>query len=166
MELDLKNFERDRADENIEWWIFNPDTMDYAITLNKENLSKILDWEELKTELYWGWEWINLRELEKWVRKDLTFCLMSDSERIENFTEVLPIGNTKGSEKVKIKIHKNIIETLLNFERKYTDAYPYRYDGCNKMDFYVSESFNRENLKDNIDFVKKIYNLTYPKNEE
>ena len=47
MELDLKDFERDRTDQNIEWWTFNIDNRDYFITLNKENLSKVLNWEEL-----------------------------------------------------------------------------------------------------------------------
>jgi hypothetical protein len=32
-----------------------------------------------------------MRELDKWVKKELTFCLLSDSERRGNLTEALPI---------------------------------------------------------------------------
>ena len=52
MELDLKNFERDRTDENLEWWMFEFDHRDFFIALNKESLLKILKWEELKSELF------------------------------------------------------------------------------------------------------------------
>jgi len=168
MELDLKNFERDRTNENLEWWMFNVNNRDYFITLNKENLSKVLNWEELKTELYWTRDWINMRKLDKWVRKELTFCLISDSERRENLTEALPDDNRKESERVKIKISKDLLEKLLDYEwGAFANAYQYRYDTrWNKMHFYVNESFERERLKDDIDFYKKVYNLTYPKNEK
>jgi hypothetical protein len=57
-----------------------------------------------------------MRELDKWVRKELTFCLISDSERRENLTEALPDDNRKESERVKIKISKDLLEKLLNYE--------------------------------------------------
>ena len=84
MALDLENFERERTDQNLEWWMFNVNHRDFFITLNKESIIKILNWENLESELYWNWDWINMRELDKWVKKELTFCLLSDSERRKN----------------------------------------------------------------------------------
>ena len=57
-----------------------------------------------------------MRKLDKWVRKELTFCLISDSERRENLTEALPDDNRKESERVKIKISKDLLEKLLDYE--------------------------------------------------
>lgn len=168
MDLDLTNFEWDRTDENLEWWVFNVNNRDYFITLNKENLSKVLNWEELKTELYRTRHWINMRNLDKRVKKELTFCLISDDERRENLTEALPIDNKKESEKVRIKISERLLQELLDYEwGSFANDYQYRYDTWwNKIHFYVSDSFEREKLKNDIDFYKKVYNLTYPKNEE
>ena len=164
MELNLENFERDRTDANLEWWTFNVNNRDFFITINKENLSNVLDWKELKTELYWRWEWLSLRELEKRVKKELTICLISDDERRENLTEALPIDNRRESEKVRIKISERLLNELLDYEwRAFANDYEYRYDTWwNKMHFYVTDSFERDQLKDNIDLIRKVYNLTYP----
>lgn len=168
MELDLKNFEWDRTDKNLEWWMFEVDHRDFFIALNQESLLKILNWEELKSELYWRWNWINIRELDKRVKKELTFCLLSDTERTENLTEALPIWNRKDSEKVTIKISEDLLDKISKYKWGYWyEAYEYRYDTMwNKMHFYINDSFWKEQLKDNIDFTKKVYNLTYPKNKE
>jgi len=167
MDLDLKDFEWDRTDQNLEWWLYNTNHMDYYISLNKESLMKILDWEEVNTDLYWTWDWIDMRELEKWVGKELTFCLLSDEERSKNFTNALPVDNRKLSEKVKIKISKNLINSILSYEPNYRwESYEYRYDAWwNKMHFYVKDNHWKERLKDDIDFFRKIYNLTHPKKE-
>ena len=155
MELDLKNFERDRTDENLEWWMFEFDHSDFFIALNKESLLKILNWEELKSELYWHWNWIDIRKLDKWVKKELTFCLLSDTERTENFTEALPIWNHKDSEKVTIKISEDLLDKISKYKWGFWyEAYEYRYDArWNKMHFYVNDSFWKEQLKNNIDFT-------------
>lgn len=165
MELDLKDFERDRTDQNIEWWTFNIDNRDYFITLNKENLSKVLNWEELKYELYWRWEWINIREMEEWVKKDLILCLLSNTERSKHLTEALPIGNYKDSKNVTIKISENLVNKLLKYEWNFfAEDFEYRYDSWqNKIHFYVTDSHSRETLKDNIDFYRKVYNLIHNK---
>lgn len=65
MELDFKDFEWNRTDQNIEWWMFEVAHRDFFITINKESLLKILNWEILESELYWNYDWINLRELDK-----------------------------------------------------------------------------------------------------
>jgi hypothetical protein len=57
-----------------------------------------------------------MRELDKWVKKELTFCLLSDSERRENLTEALPIGNHKESEKVTIKISKELLDKISKYK--------------------------------------------------
>ena len=165
MELDLKDFERDRTDKDLEWWMFKVNHRDFFITLNKESLLKVLNWENLESELYWNWDWIDMTELDKWVKKELTFCLLSDSERRENLTEALPIWNYRESEKVTIKISKDLLDKISKHEWGFWyEAYEYRYDTWwNKMFFYVNDSFWREQLKDNIDFYKKVYNLLYPK---
>lgn len=167
MELDLSNFEWDRTDENLEWWIFNAKNSDFFITINKENLSKVLNWEELKIELYRSWEQLDFRELEKWVRKELTLCLIPDNERNKKLEEALPIDNEKESEKVRIEISKGLINELLNYEWKISADYGQRYGiWWNKMHFYVTESFERDWLKDQIDFYKKVYDITYPKDKQ
>ena len=164
MELDLSNFEWDRTDENLEWWIFNAKNSDFFITINKENLSKVLNWEELKIELYRSLEQLDFRELKKWVKKELTLSLISDEERRKNHTEALPIWNIKESKNIEIKISNRLVEELKCYEWwSFANDYTYRYDkGWNKMHFYVSDSHERESLKDDLDFFRKVYNLSYP----
>ena len=40
MELDFKDFEWNRTDQNIEWWMFEVDHRDFFITINKEKSLK------------------------------------------------------------------------------------------------------------------------------
>ncbi len=150
--------------EYIEWWIYDVDHNDYFFSLNKDSLSKVINWESIKTTLYYSFNWKSIDEVENWIKKDLVMCLLSDEERRKKMSEAIAQNNNKDSTKVTIKISKKLLENLLEFEwSMFWGDFEYRYNvRGDKMHFYMNDSFDRKWLSDNLEF----YGEVFEKNEK
>ena len=150
----------------IEWWIYDIDHNDYSLSLNKDSLEKVLAWEELKRTLYLSSHNFSIDDVQEWMRKELIIWLLSDEDRANEMTDALVKWNNKPSEKVSLKIARNLLENLLGFEwGSFSDSYDYRYNmRWDKILFYVLDKWhNRMWLNDSIDFNNQLFDKKFPK---
>ena len=123
---------------HIQWAIYYSDHRDYYISLERETLGKIKNWDIIKTKIVYGSD-IDIRDQ---AQKQLYISLMSDNERRTIMRET-KITHTE--EKVWLRISNQLLRILLEKPRK---DYEYRYDWWwNKIHFYLSNNRSPVNNK-------------------
>lgn len=148
----------------LEWCIYDVDHNDYSVSLNKDSLQKVLDWEEIKRTLYVSSH--SIEDIQEWMRKELFIWLLSDEDRKKQMTEAYVTWNQKDSETVRMNISNQLLENLLAFEwGTFSDSYDYRYNmRGDKILFYVLDKWrNRMRLNNNIDLNNQLFDQKFPK---
>ena len=148
----------------LEWCIYDVDHNDYSVSLNKDSLQKVLDWEEIKRTLYVSSH--SIEDIQEWMRKELFIWLLSDEDRKKQMTEAYVTWNQKDSETVRMNISNQLLENLLAFEwGTFSDSYDYRYNmRGDKILFYVLDKWrNRMWLNNNIDLNNQLFDQKFPK---
>lgn len=150
---------------NIEWCIYDLRHGDYNFSLNKETLNKIENWENVEMVLHHYPDNDSVENIQERMRKTLILGLLSDKDRREKMTNALVTHHTKESKRVTINISKELIQALSEFKwNHFFSGYEYRYNiGWDKMIFYVEDSFDKECLRDNIDFYNQLFDKRFPK---
>ena len=145
--------------EYIEWWIYDVDHNDYSFSLNKDSLNNVINWENIKTTLYYSFNWKSIDEVENWMKKDLVMCLLSDEECRKKMSEAIAQNNNKESAQITVKISKRLLENLLKFKWSiFWWDFEYRYNAMgDKMHFYVNDSFDKKWLSDDLEFYEKVF---------
>ena len=151
--------------QNIEWCIYDIRHGDYNFSLNKETLNKIEDWENVEMVLHHYSDNDSIENIQERMRKTLILGLLSNKDRREKMTNALVMDHTKESKRVTINISKELIQNLLEFKWNcFWIGYEYRYNmRWDKMIFYVKDSFDKQCLRDNIDFCNQLFDKKFPK---
>ncbi len=120
-------------ESHIQWAIYDVDHYDYYVSLNKETLQKIKEWNIIKSRIVFSS--YDYETNKKLVQKDLYITLLSDEDRNKNFWETKFI---RTCEKVWLKISNQILDILINENPK---DYEHRYDMMwNKIHFLIKET--------------------------
>lgn len=118
---------------HIQWALYDMDNKDYYVSLNREILDKVKEWNIVKSKIVYSS--YNYEEIGKMMQKDLYITLLSDEERNKNFWETKFI---RTSEKVWLKISNRLLNILINENPK---DYEHRYDMMwNKIHFLIKET--------------------------
>ena len=131
-------------ESHIEWAIYDATRLDYYVSINKETLKKIKEWNTLK------WKFVcfsdHYNDIEAWVQKNLFITLLTDEER-KGYRCETEFIETK--EKVYLKISNYLLNNLIETN---LEDYQHRYDVMwNKIHFLVADwkrPFNEESWFD------------------
>lgn len=122
-----------KQESHIQWAIYDVDHMDYYISLNKEALKKIKEWNIIKSKIVYSS--YNYEDNKKMTQKNLFITLLSNEERNKIFGETKFI---RTNEKVWLKISSRLLDTLIKENPK---DYEHRYDAMwNKIHFLINET--------------------------
>jgi len=120
-------------ESHIQWAFYDVDNMDYYISLNKETLKKIKEWNIIKSKIVYSS--YKYEQNKKMTQKKLFITLLTDEERRNNRWETKFI---RTEEKVWLKISNYLLNNLI--EADFED-YEHRYDTLwNKIHFLIANS--------------------------
>lgn len=118
---------------HIQWALYDMDNKDYYVSLNREILDKVKEWNIVKSKIVYSS--YNYEEIGKMMQKDLYITLLSDEERNKNFWETKLI---RTDEKVWLKISSYLLNNLIESN---LEDYEHRYDAMwNKIHFLIADS--------------------------
>lgn len=118
-----------KNESHVQWAFYDVDHMDYYVSLKKETLDKIKQWDVIKSKIvYFSEE--NIKDL---IQKTLFITLLTNEER-ENRSETRIIHC---DDKVWLKISDRLLNILIE---EHPEDYEHRYDMMwNKMHFLVDD---------------------------
>ena len=139
--------------EDTQWCIFDLDHSNYIFSLNRESLNKIKNWEKIKTTIYHdSYLFKSKNDLKEWMKKELIIWLLWNNESEEQ-SEVIVKPYWKESQNVIIEISNSLIENLMNCK---LNDYEYCFNSRgNKMNFYVNDSWKKEDLNERLNKLNK-----------
>ena len=109
------------------------DHYDYYVSLNKETLKKIKEWNIIKSKIVYSS--YNYEDNKKMTQKKLFITLLTDEERRKNRWETKFI---RTDEKVCLKISSYLLNNLIE---ENPEDYEHRYDTMwNKIHFLIADS--------------------------
>lgn len=112
-----------RESEFKVWVIYQPEKKDYDVSIWKEELLQILQWNEVSSHLYY-------KTNDEIVRRKLFFVL-TDSSNAQYEWAII----TWDEDSIKIGISKELLENLLNFKG---NVYEHRYNPhWDKIQFWL-----------------------------
>ena len=114
------------------WVIYDPLKRDYDVSLWKEQIMAIKQWEKILSHIYW----VNGNEL---VRKDLVFVLSETPIAQRDYAKI-----TREWELIKLEICKRLADDLLAFE---WNMYEHRYDSHGNKMYFGMEGKNKNWLR-------------------
>ena len=105
------------------WVIYQPEKKDYDVSIWKEELLQILQWNEVSSHLYY-------KTNDEIVRRKLFFVLTDTSNAQYEWAKI-----TWDENSIKIGISKELLENLLNFKG---NVYEHRYNPhWDKIQFWL-----------------------------
>jgi len=107
-------------ESHIQWAFYDVDNMDYYISLNKETLKKIKEWNIIKSKIVYSS--YKYEQNKKMTQKKLFITLLTDEERRNNRWETKFI---RTEEKVWLKISNYLLNNLIESN---LEDYEHRYD--------------------------------------
>lgn len=120
-------------ESHIQWAFYDVDHYDYYISLNKETLEKIKEWNIIKSKIVYSS--YNYEDNKKMTQKKLFITLLTDEERRKNRWETKFI---RTDEKVCLKISSYLLNNLIE---ENPEDYEHRYDTMwNKIHFLIADS--------------------------
>jgi len=120
-------------ESHIQWALYDVDHYDYYISLNKETLEKIKEWNIIKSKIVYSS--YDYEQNKKMIQKKLFITLLTNEERIKNRWETKFIHT---NEKVWLKISNYLLNTLIEAN---LEDYEHRYDTMwNKIHFLIADS--------------------------
>ena len=120
-------------ESHIQWAIYDVDHYDYYVSLNKETLEKIKEWNIIKSKIVYSS--YDYEQNKKMIQKKLFITLLSEEERRKNRWETKFI---RTDEKVWLKISNYLLNTLIEAN---LEDYEHRYDAMwNKIHFLINET--------------------------
>ena len=118
---------------HIQWAFYDIDHYDYYISLNKETLEQIKEWNIIKSKIVYSS--YDYEQNKKMIQKKLFIALLTDEERKKNRWETKFI---RTDEKVWLKISKYLLNNLIEAN---LEDYEHRYDTMwNKIHFLIADS--------------------------
>ncbi len=112
-----------RESEFKVWVIYQPEKKDYDVSIWKEELLQILQWNEVSSHLYY-------KTNDEIVRRKLFFVLTDTSNAQYEWAKI-----TWDEDSIKIGISKELLENLLNFKG---NVYEHRYNPhWDKIQFWL-----------------------------
>ena len=138
-------------ESHIQWVIYDVDHNDYLVSLNKETLENIKNWNIISSKIVY----LSDNDCKKFIQKKLLITLLWEEERnrILNDTRIIHT-----SERIWLKISSRLLDTLIE---ENLEDYEYRYDfAWNKVHFLIKDSetpFNDKSWFDSI--FKRCENL-------
>lgn len=112
-----------RESEFKVWVIYQPEKKDYDVSIWKEELLQILQWNEVSSHLYY-------KTNDEIVRRKLFFVLTDTSNAQYEWAKI-----TWDENSIKIGISKELLENLLNFKG---NVYEHRYNPhWDKIQFWL-----------------------------
>ena len=116
---------------HIQWAVYDVDHHDYYVSLNKETLEKIKEWNIIKSKIVYSS--YDYEQNKKMIQKKLFITLLTDEERIKNRSETKFI---RTEEKVWLKISNRLLNILIEGN---PEDYEHRYDAMwNKIHFLIA----------------------------
>jgi hypothetical protein len=120
-------------ESHIQWALYDVDHYDYYISLNKETLEKIKEWNIIKSKIVYSS--YDYEQNKKMVQKKLFITLLTEKERRKNRWETKFI---RTDEKVWLKISNYLLNNLIEAN---LEDYEHRYDAMwNKIHFLINET--------------------------
>ncbi len=120
-------------ESHIKWALYDVDHYDYYISLNKETLEKIKEWNIIKSKIVYSS--YDYEQNKKMIQKKLFITLLTDEERKKNRWETKFI---RSDEKVCLKISERLLNILID---ENPQDYEHRYDAMwNKIHFLIDET--------------------------
>lgn len=118
---------------HIQWAFYDVDHYDYYISLNKNSLEKIKEWNIIKSKIVYSS--FDIEQNKKMIQKKLFITLLTDEERKKNRSETKFI---RSDEKVCLKISNYLLNNLIEAN---LEDYEHRYDAMwNKIHFLIADS--------------------------
>jgi len=118
---------------HIQWAFYDVDHYDYYISLNKETLEKIKEWNIIKSKIVYSS--YDYEKNQKMIQKKLFITLLTNEERKKNRWETKFI---RTEEKVWLKISNYLLNNLIEDN---PEDYEHRYDTMwNKIHFLIADS--------------------------
>lgn len=112
-----------RESEFKVWVIYQPEKKDYDVSIWKEELLQILQWNEVSSHLYY-------KTNDEIVRRKLFFVLTDTSNAQYEWAKI-----TWDEDSIKIGISKELLKNLLNFKG---NVYEHRYNPhWDKIQFWL-----------------------------
>ena len=145
--------------EKLEGCEFDIDHRDYFMAINKDTIKWILEWTDVKMNLYLKSCNIWLNEMTESMRKELIISILSDEDRRKEMSETVFKDSWKYSDKIRLNISEHLLNNLQNFKwTSFWDAYEYRYNvWWDKINFYVHDSYWKRRLKHDIEFLDELF---------
>lgn len=145
----------EQKSENTEWCIFYLDYSNYSLSLNKNTINKIKNWEEIKSTIYHDSHLFKTKEdIQERMKKELIIWL-KNNDSTEKYNDIIIEPYWNKSEKVIIRISNNLLENLINSEWE-------NYEYClnsrgNKITFYINDNTERKELNNKLEELEKKY---------
>jgi len=118
-------------EKHIQWGILDVDSNDYYISIDKETLNKIKEWNIIKSKIVLSTN----KDIKKMVQKKLFITLLTDEEKDKKLSETVLRNNT---ERVILKISNNLLTILIENN---PEDYQVRYEKTwNKIHFLIDDS--------------------------
>ena len=134
-------------ESHIQWVIYSVDHYDYYISLNKETLENIKNWNIVKSKIVY----LSDKDIKQRIQKKLLITLLTEDERnlILRDTKIL-----RNHEQVWLKISSRLLDALIE---ENLEDYEHRYDfAWNKIHFLIKNSKKPFNDKSWFDRLFKI----------
>ena len=117
-------------ESHVQWAFYDVDHMDYRVSLNKETLDKVKQWNIIKSKIVY----YSKNGIKDMVQKKLFITLLTDEERNKDMRETKFI---RSDEKVCLKISNYLLNELIT---ENPEDYEHRYDMMwNKIHFLVDD---------------------------
>ena len=118
-------------ESHIQWAFYCVDNSDYYVSLKKDTLNKIKEWNIIKSKIVF----LTNKDIKQLVQKKLFITLLTDEERIKNRSETKFVHTT---DSIWLKISNKLLNILIEGN---PEDYEHRYDAMwNKIHFLIDES--------------------------
>lgn len=135
-----------KQESHIQWAIYDLDHSDYYISLNKETLENIKEWNIVKSKIVY----LSEKDIKQMVQKKLLIILLTEEERNDFLRDAVIMRN---SEEVWLKISSRLLDVLIE---ENLEDYEHRYDfAWNKIHFLIKNSNKPFNDKSWFDTIFK-----------
>lgn len=133
-----------KQESHIQWVFYDVDHYDYYVSLNKETLENIRNWNIIKSKIVY----LSDKDITQNVQKRLLITLLSEDERNLILRDTRIVHN---QEEVWLKISGRLLDILIE---ENLEDYEHRYDFVwNKIHFLTKNSKNPFNDKSWFDRV-------------
>lgn len=137
-----------KQESHVQWAIYCTNNFDYYISLNRDTLEKIKDWNIVKSKIVI----LADKEIKEHVQKKLFITLLTDEERKNELKETKFIHTP---DKIWLKISDRLLNILME---ENPEDYEHRYNTMwDKIHFLIKDEENLNSEKSCFDNVFKLY---------